>query len=332
MPNVLDIFNDDAFGVVEMTKSVNLLPYQPSRLGQLGLFNERGITTTSVMIERQGNKLALLPSTTRGTGGSKRPTGRRDVRSLLVPHIPQNDIVLADDVQNVRAFDSDNTMQTVAGVVADRQSNMRQNHEVTEEFLRAGAIQGSVVDGDGSTVLHNLLTEFDVSRTTVAFKFSVSTTSIKAACMAVRRAVETALGGTTYTSIRGFAGNAWWDSFIVHADVEAAFDRYQDGSFLRENQRSFEFCGISFENYRGAIGDVPIMPLAECQFVVEGVSGLFETYYAPADYVETVNTVGRKVYSKQRRMEFDRGIEIETQSNPLPICTRPDTLIQGTST
>ena len=339
--SVLDVFNDDAFGVVEMTNSVNLLPYQPSRLGRLGIFSTKGVTTTSVMIERQGNKLTLLPSVARGTGGIKRPGGTRDARSLLIPHIPQSDIVLADDVQDVRAFGQEQTTETVAGVVSDRQSSMVQNHEVTEEYLRIGAIQGLVVDGDGSTVLHDLFTEFGyvdqaTSRPSEVFDFTANTPKIKVSCMNVRRQMENELGGTGFRSIIGFCGDTFWDALITDEEVENAFDRWQNGAFLRTDQRvpdgdgGFEYCNIRWENYRGSIGGTPFVPTDECQFIVEGVNGLFQTVYAPADYVEAVNTVGKRVYSKQRRLEFDRGIEIETQSNPLPYCTRPNTLVKGT--
>ena len=55
-----------------------------------------------------------------------------------------------------------------------------------------------------------------------------------------------------------------------------------------------------------------------------------QTIYAPADYIETVNTVGLPFYAKQQLMDFDKGVEIETQSNPLCINTRPRTVIRIT--
>ena len=38
METVLDAFSGDAFGVVSMTESINLLPYAPGRLGKLGIY------------------------------------------------------------------------------------------------------------------------------------------------------------------------------------------------------------------------------------------------------------------------------------------------------
>ena len=57
------------------------------------------------------------------------------------------------------------------------------------------------------------------------------------------------------------------------------------------------------------------------------------TVYAPADYIETVNTIGLPRYAKQATdQEFGRWVKLHTQSNPLPICTRPKTLIKGKRT
>ena len=38
---------------------------------------------------------------------------------------------------------------------------------------------------------------------------------------------------------------------------------------------------------------------------------------------ETVNTLGQAYYAKQEPKDFGKGIDVETQSNPIHICTRP---------
>ncbi len=58
---------------------------------------------------------------------------------------------------------------------------------------------------------------------------------------------------------------------------------------------------------------------------------MFITRYAPADYVETVNTVGIPYYSKAEAMRFNKGIELESQSNPLNLNTRPGAVVRLTT-
>ena len=62
-----------------------------------------------------------------------------------------------------------------------------------------------------------------------------------------------------------------------------------------------------------------------------GTVDTFGTYLAPADFNETVNTLGLSLYAKQAPRPFDRGTDLHTQSNPLPMCHRPGVLIKLTA-
>ena len=69
------------------------------------------------------------------------------------------------------------------------------------------------------------------------------------------------------------------------------------------------------------------MPTDKAFFYPEGVEGLFEIYYAPADTFETVNTLGLPLYARAiPDRERDEWVRLEIESNPLPICTRPQVL------
>ncbi len=45
-----------------------------------------------------------------------------------------------------------------------------------------------------------------------------------------------------------------------------------------------------------------------------GTANTFTTYFAPADFNETVNTLGQPLYAKQEPRRFDRGTDLHTQS------------------
>jgi len=213
---------------------------------------------------------------------------------------------------------------------------MRQNHEITHEYHRIGAISGVIVDGDATTTLYDLFAEFGISQTSVDFTLGTTTVDIKSKVEAVRRAIEDALGLLTYTGIHAFCGNTFWDKLVSHPDVKSAWTYWQNGQFFRESQRvanggQFDYLGVTWENYRGKVGSTAFIPDADCRFVVEGVPELFLEHYAPADTLDAVNTLGQEVYAMQEPMEFNKGVLIHTQSNPLMLCTRPETLIRGTT-
>lgn len=92
----------------------------------------------------------------------------------------------------------------------------------------------------------------------------------------------------------------------------------------------FEFGGIVWENYRGAVGTTSFIESDGCHIFPVGVPGLFRTAYAPADFTETVNTMGQPIYAKQWQMENGKGTHLAVQKNALSYCTRPKLLMSGT--
>jgi len=330
MPS-LDIFNDDAFSLSSMTAAIQERPYVPGRLGTLGIFESKGITTTTLQIERKGNLLTLVPAGERGSSGKVKTRNKRDMIPFNTIHLPQTGAVLADSIQNVRAFGSESELESIQSVVNGELDGMRKNLDATIEFQRMGAIKGSIVDADGTTELLNLFTEFGISQTIVNMALGTATTKVRKKCQDILNAVEDALGAGLWSRVRVECGRTFFQDFIDHDDVRKAYDRYQDGEKLRDDPRSgFEFGDIIWEQYRGAVGGTKFVADNEAHVIVEGVSGLYITRFAPADYMETVNTMGLPYYAKQERMGMDKGIDMEAQSNPLSLCTNPKVSIKLT--
>jgi Phage major capsid protein E len=64
-----------------------------------------------------------------------------------------------------------------------------------------------------------------------------------------------------------------------------------------------------------------------------GAPALFRQYNAPADFVETANSIGLPRCAKQAvDQQFARWVMLHVQSNPLQICTGPRVLIKGKRT
>jgi hypothetical protein len=328
----MDIFNNDAFSVSSLTKAINETAHVPGRLGALGLFSEEGITTTSIQIEKVGESLSLVPAGERGAPANPVGGDKRTMLSFNAIHLPQRSTILADTIQNVRAFGSENELQTVQGVVNQRLAKHRRNLDATIEFQRMGALKGLIVDADGSTPLVNLFTQFGVSQQVQDMDFGGSTDP-RANAMAAKRKVEDALGNGTYTGLRAFCSADFFDAMIGDADVKNAYDRWMDGEFLRNDPRGgFFFGGIYWEEYRGNVGGNAFIAAGDAYLVPEGVPDLLVTHYAPADYMETVNTIGLPYYAKQEELRMGKGIDLESQANPISICTHPRAIIRLTAT
>lgn len=172
MGAILDIFRKDTFNVVSLTAAINKLPYKPTRIGDLGLFEEKGINTTMAVVEERDGKLGLLKSQARGTMSQTETVGLRKARAFTVPHIPMNETVYAEQVQNLRAFGSSDQMEPIANAVNERLQQIKDYIDVTREYYRIGTLQGVLYDGDTTSVLFNWFTEFGISQTTINIDFT----------------------------------------------------------------------------------------------------------------------------------------------------------------
>lgn len=334
--NVLDVFNNDVFGTISLTTAINKLPEMPSKLGDAGLFTNKPINTTTALIEERNGVLSLVQSSPRGTRVNETKHGKRKVTPFVVPHLQENDEVLADAVQSVRPFGNSSELETFSEIVNDRLQTMKDNLSATREWQRVGALQGTVLDADGTTVLADLFASFNVTQLTQAFDFSVTAPAVdlKTAATKLRRQIEHALGRTSFTGITAYCGDDFWDAFISSKDVKDTWKNWNDaGNTGRNLQRGgFWFDDITWINYSTKIGSTFLIPTANAFFVPMGVPDLFVQFLSPADYIETVNTLGQEYYSKQERIPFDKGIDLEAQTNCLNICTRPGVVPKGTFT
>lgn len=339
---VLDIFDSDAFSIHELTLAIDKLPYTPQRVGQMNLFTSKPLTTSIAIIEERDNVLSLLPTMPRGSEQqTTRSRATRKVRAFPIPHLPYWHAILAGELEGKRAFGEENKLEVFSQIVNDELEKMKQDHEVTSEYHRLGALRGIVLDADGSTELYDWFDEFGVTQDVVDFNFYDPGTwdlaepvmIVKSKAQEVVRLMEDALGGTSFSGIHCFCGYEFFDALVTHPTVRKAYEWYQNNSFNRELQTiegGFEFAGITWERYRGKIGSVNFVEPDEAQFFPLGTRDVFVEAIAPADFIETVNTRGQRIYAKQERMKWDKGIELHTQSNILYMCSRPKVLIKGT--
>lgn len=329
---MLNIFANNAFSEVRLTAAVNELPFVPGRIGSMGLFAEEGIDTTTVAIENIKGVLRLVQTTPRGGVGVMHTPDRRALRNLSTVHIQIDDHIQADQVQNVREFGSEQRLETVQAKLNQHFAEIFRNIDTTIEHLYLGAIKGQLLDADGS-LIYNLFSEFGVTADAdVDFVLGTATTNIKSLCNTVVRGIANKLGASPSGGVYALCGDTFYDKISTHAETRTAYERAQEGAFLREGAAvydRFTYGGIVWENYRGAVNGTPFIAADECRFFPVAVPGLFRNWYAPADYMSTVNTIGLPRYAKVIPDRDDKGAATQSQSNPLPICTIPAVLRRG---
>ena len=328
----MDIFEGDAFSVVELTRALENIPYKPATLSGSDLFAERGVRTRTVVIESRDGTLSLIPFSERGSGYDQQSPENRQVRAFVCRQFKKQDVLWASEIQGIREFGSESVTSQAQAEVARRMRRLRSDAEATFEYHLLNAIQGVVKDPrDGSEVI-NFSNEFGI--TPVAeIDFDLDNQSpasgvLRKKCQALIESVEESLGGLAVgpVQLRAECGSAFFADLVAHKEIRETYLNTAAASELRGRVvDEVMFGGITFRRYGGnsTIG----VPTDKAFFYPQGIEGLFEIYFAPADTFETVNTLGLPLYARMiPDRERDEWVRLEIESNPLPICTRPQVL------
>ena len=126
--------------------------------------------------------------------------------------------------------------------------------------------------------------------------------------------------------------SAFFDDISSHKDVVDRLKNFQQGAAQlseRTARTSFDFGGVTWEEYRGKVGGTAYVADDKGHAFPLGVTDLFLTRYSPAEYFDTVNTIGlpRYVRMNPEGTDGDSYRTIRVQSQSLSICTRPRVLI-----
>lgn len=321
----------DLMTLISLTTAMNKLPKLPTKIGSSGLFTPKPIRTTQIIIDEQEGKLSLVPNTSRRDVGTPVSGKQRKTRSFLATHLPQTGVIMAEDVQGLRDFGSEDQAASVAALVNDRLQDMKNNLEATREWLRMGALKGQILDADGTTVISNLFTEFGATQKTVAMSLA-SNTNPRAKIMEAKRAAELACGALLISSFRCYCAPDFLDALVGNEAVKAAYAGYQAAQdrLGGDVRGGFVYGNVEFIEYNASVSGKKFIADGEA-YLFPVAQGLFVEAFAPANYTETVNTLGQEFYAKSTPIKFDKGFEMEGQSNPFPVCTIPATVIKLTA-
>ena len=324
------------FECTEMTAAVNKLPARPFFFKPL--FEVKGVKTTTVSLDIRKGRIVLIGDSERNTAPESLAGrgARREWKHLSCAHLAQSDTLAPEDLQDVRAFGSTEPI-SVAAVYNDKMQQLKDNQAATMEFHRLGAIKGVVLDADGSTVLHDIFNTFGATKKTLDISFPQTAADdanpILTSILKAKRHVEAAMGGTPFDHIECIIGSDAYDMLTSHKLVREYFERWLSN---RENfgdndyrKRGFPYGGLTFVERSDVVGG-QTMVAAKKGHVYPVGPGIFKQFHAPADWMETVNTIGLEYYARMDEKPKGRGFDLEVQSNPLTLCTYPEALVELT--
>jgi hypothetical protein len=333
----------------QLTEQVEVIPPLYGLLSELDLFPSEGSISRVVEMRYEEHVLRVLPAKERGAPST--PALPRSSKTIFVevPHFPELDLITPQDIQDILIQMQDvKRLTTVEEEVAKRLMDIKFNHDITREWLRCQALQGNLIDGNSQNLL-NLYTVFGVSPTQVDFLLGTNTTDMNAKCAAVWQAITTNLRGEVMTGIEAIVDPTFFERFVTHTNVLQYYLNAEQAIMLamlvrKESQgnmwgREFQFGRILFREYYGT-APIKTSPSATTltnqafwaantgTVYPRGTRKMFRTYNAPAHDLRFVNTKGNEIYVSPHIKDHGEGIELKSESNPLPICRRPEALVQ----
>lgn len=349
MPTLdLNTLVGERFSTLQLTMGINKRQNEYGLLNSLGLFAEQGITERFVKIETRNQTLSIIPTSPVGTPP---PADDDPDDRAVIPPIPtfrhaKKHTLLAESLQGVRSFGTDSEPEWIDVKMAEMLDKIQREHRQTKEFLRWQALRGNVYDVDGSKLLYNVYTLMGETQKVVeaVYRDPDSVDAIEDANNELLDYMEDQALGETVTGVIKLCSPGYLDAMMKNASFREAYRYYSESQGeLNPNRqtarRPFQFKDCTYVRHRGSCsykkkdGSVvthQFIPTNEAIAVPMGTYECFQTFFGPAEFIETVNTVGQEIYVKPKVMELDMGIELNSFSHALNLVTKPRLVVRCT--
>lgn len=323
----------EEFSVIALTAALNNQIFVPGQVGATMIFDEEGVTTTTIKIEEENGTLSIIEPSARGAPGQTSDDDDRRLIPFEIDHFEINDAVLADEVQGVRMFGSTDELETLQNRIDVKLAKHARNFDATLEHQRVGAIKGVVLSGQGR-ILHNLYDRFELPvPAPIVMGLGAPVDGIATMIKNdVVYSIEDDLD-QAYDGIHAMCGRDFHAALWEQKEVRETFLADNQGYQLRDGAPDvFKAGGVTWERYRtgrratAANGGSAFFADNEARVFPTGVPDLFITRFAPADLEETVNTIGLPRYAKQYPKANGKGRHLDSQMNAISLCTRPQAL------
>lgn len=356
MPLVLDPSN--ANKLVNRTDVLREIPNNVGITNALGIFTDVYQSQKMIQITRTTGQNHLLGDRNWDERNQTVAGRERSYLPLRIPHFPADDAITPNDIDGVVQADSVSdaiNLETVNNVRAEKMITLREAHALTLETARMQLItQGTVYAPNGTlrtsygdTV--NFYTEFGVTRTEIPVALAADADpreAVSGILQAARQGVRNTSGGVRrFIALCSteFFNSLWTNAFVT--DAVKYFQQPQSTQILTGEPNGFSGLGATFRTLElwgitwvdaGDAGYddpvtgefVPHIPAGDAYVIPQGVRGMFQTYYAPANRFATVNRSAQGSYWFEYANQKDDIIEIMTEQNFLNAVLYPQAIIR----
>ncbi|WP_375610729.1 MULTISPECIES: major capsid protein [unclassified Bartonella] len=348
----INFFKHDAFSASSMMKAIRDYAFQPGLIGSLNLFEKIETNTAIVSIERRD--ISLIQTSERGMSCAN--DDKTDcLRFFKTTRIAKSDAIKIEEIYGWNELKLEDQLEMAMQYIVRKQKKLISEIELIWENMQLGAVQGVVLDADGSVIV-DWYKEWKITPPEpIDFKLNVETTNVADHVdQVIMKMIETSKGAFTDRSrIIGLCGHEFFSKLKNHKTIRETYlntafsqtlnsagDVATPSAIGSGSFSSFDFAGVTFINYRsvhnynvsanvGTKRAIGIKP-DECQFFPANAPGVFQKAFAPAEIENFSHTIGKPLYTVLiPDSGYNTWAKLVVCSYPLYICTRPEMLFKA---
>lgn len=349
----LDIFKNDAFSVQSLQRVAGATPYIPQTLGMMRLFTPEPIVTEEVLFYEEDGGFALIPASERGAPWVQQIRRQGRIRALPTVNLRKQDTLRAGELMGVAdmALPQSIRLKNAMTETVKRTGQLKTDMEATKELHRLGALQGKVMDADGSTVLVDFFAEYGIAEPAV-INFNFATIAAGELATKISREIRDPIVDalkengrlTPQTYVAALVGDEFFYSLIAHPDVrdrwlaqEQAQAIAMANNPLAQPPRYSEIMvgNVRFMHYEGSTGGEIDIAANDARFFPVGAKDVFKVFWAPGETLYDVNKPGQPEYlyiQPDVRDQMPMFVDMFLAAYGLYACIFPKALLRGTKT
>lgn len=330
---------------VDYSGGINIIPNQWGLMQRLGLFNHVHGTQKTIMIARKTESDHLMVDRNWDERNPSITGGQRDWITLPIPHYPVDDAILPNDIDGVIDFDSliqgGLQLETIEKKRAEKMNRIRRAHSTLLEMARLQVLKDGTVYAPNGTVNINYYTEYGIARETIGLDLESTVVrpqvGIEEAIAYLQDNLQT---GEIVTGFVALCSPSFFSALTTNAFVQEQYlyfarggnqdgltiGRLTAGAPLDGRYRTFDYGGVLWIEVRGNVAGVDYVEDGEAYMFPLGTDN-FETHFAPANRLSTVNKTALESYYFEYVNTRDDIIEIMSETNFLNVLRRPDQVV-----
>lgn len=343
MPITMAVFGGDAFTGAAMIRGIEKRTYIPNGLDEIMGFEPRPVDKDVVYIGQKNRVNGIIQTTLRGAPIEMRAEPTKDYRPISIPRLAEGAKLYAHELADMIPFEDETDAGLVAIRLAEKQEDLIGDVELTEENMRLGALNGTVLDKDASTIV-NYYTEFGITPPSAV---DLTLDDANMTIGALREKIGTLItipitrgagsGMAPRLRIRAVCGDAFWYALTGHAAVAKTYEGYAAAASLRDDQTwtTFQFAGVTWYHYRGTDdGSTIAISTNQAKVFPYGLPGMFQHVMGP--FQESLNPAyrgrGRRYFPflELDKSEKQQWAQPEIYAYPLFVNSRPDLVLTAT--